>query len=340
MSDLIHLALCAGKSVGTVLLVALAGVVLVRSKAIGEESIRVISAMVFTVMMPCLFCAKMAERVDMRALKELWSVPLCSALVIGAGLVCGYAVAKLCKAPREFIKAAVATSAFGNSCFIPLPLIVAVTLSFPSLGASKSALGISYVSLYILLDTFLFFSVAYWLLAGGDWRGLNFKKLLTPPMVGLLLGLLIGATPFLKGLFCGPEAPLKMVFDAADIVGSGTIPCALIVLGGRLANGPSSRGLRKRLVAGVIIAKLILLPALVFCFLKLLVWTGALPDDPLLATMIMIQAAAPPAATISVLCSLRNPDVESDLAGIMFWSYIASIPVLAAVITISMKAFS
>lgn len=340
MSEILHLGVCSAKAVGTVLLVSFAGVALMRMKVIGDDSLKVLSKAVFSMMLPCLFFAKMAERVDIPALKTLWAVPLCAALFIGGGLVSGFLTAKLCGAKESFLKASIAASAFGNSGFIPIPLVMAVALSFPSLGAARVSDGISYVSLYMLMDTILFWSVAYALISGGKLSGVRLQDMLNPPMCGLLLGMLVGTVPQIKGLFVGTEAPLSPVCDAAGILGSAAIPCALIVLGGRLANGPAAKSVRKRLVSGVIVSKLLIMPALAFVIIKSLVWAGLLPRDPLLATVLIIQAAVPPAATISVLCALRNPDIETDMASLMFWSYLASIPVLTAFIVLSMTAFS
>ena len=340
MEETLHLGICSAKAVGTVLLVSLAGVGLMRMKVIGDDSLKVLSKAVFSMMLPCLFFAKMAERVDIQALKELWAVPLCAGLFIGGGLISGWLAAKLCGAKEEFLKASVAASAFGNSSFIPIPLVMAVALSFPMLGAGKVSLGISYVSLYLLMDTLLFWSIAYALLSDGKLKGIKVKDILNPPMIGLLLGMLVGAFPQLKSLLVGNGAPLSPLYDAAGIVGSASIPCALIVLGGRLAYGPSSKSVRKRLVTGVIVAKLILMPLLAFVIVKLLVWAGAIPHDPLLATVLVVQAAVPPAATISVLCALRNPAIESDMANLMFWSYLVSVPTLTVFIVLSMRTFA
>ena len=340
MEETFHLGICAAKAVGTVLLVSLAGVALMRMKVIGDESLKVLSKVVFSMMLPCLFFVKMAERVDIPALKELWAVPLCAALFIGGGLLSGYIMAKLCGAREGFLKASVAASAFGNSSFIPIPLVMAVALSFPMFGPEKGSIGISYVSLYMLLDTLIFWSVAYALLSDGKLSGVKLRDVLNPPMIGLLLGMLVGAVPQLKGLLVGAGATLSPLNDAAGIIGTAAIPCALIVLGGRLANGPSAKSVRKRLVSGVIVSKLILMPLLAFVIIKILVWAGFLPHDPLLATVLVIQAAVPPAATISVLCALRNPAIETDMASLMFWSYLASVPTLTVFIVLSMRTFS
>lgn len=340
MEEFFHLGFCSAKAVGTVLLVSLAGVALVRMKVVGEDSLKVLSQAVFSMMLPCLFFAKTAERVDIPALKELWAVPLCAVIFIGCGLASAYVIGRLC-GERNFLKASVAAASFGNSSFIPIPLVTAVALSFPSLGADKAASGITYISLYMLLDSILFWSIAYTLLSNGALSvGTVLKGVVNPPMTGLVLGLIVGAVPQLKGLLIGPSAPLSPISDAAGIVGSAAIPCAMIVLGGRLANGPVSRSVRKRLVSGVILSKLIVMPLLAFVAIKLLVWAGLLPHNPLLATTLMIQAAVPPAVTISVLCSLRNQAIETDMANLMFWSYLASIPTLTIFIVLSMMAFS
>jgi len=340
MNESLHLAFYAGRAVGTVLLVSAAGAALVRFKVIRDDSLKTLSQIVFSMMLPCLFFAKTSERIDVEALKTYWAIPLSAALFIGFGLGIGWIVAKLCRAPADFFKASISASAFGNSGFIPIPLVAAICIVFPSFGPEKSAQGISYISLYMLLDSVLFFTVAYALIAGRGLRDLKVIEILNPPILGMLVGMLVGAVPSLKALFVGASAPLAPVFDASNILGSAAVPCALIVMGGRLAYGPASGNVRKGLVGGLIAAKLVLMPL----FGVLAVWAmmkfGMLPNDALLALVLVIQAAVPPASSISVMCALKNEAVEKDMASLLFWIYAASVPTLTFFIVLTMRIFS
>ncbi len=340
MNDSLQLAFYAARAVGTVLLVSFAGAALVRLKVIQEDSLKTLSKVVFSLMLPCLFFAKTSERIDVEALKTYWAVPLSAAIFIGLGLAIGWTVSKLCKTSKEFFNASVVASAFGNSGFIPIPLVAAICLVFPAFGPEKAAAGISYISLYMLMDSVLFFTVAYTMISGHRLRDLKVFDILNPPILGMLAGMLIGTVPPLKELFIGSKATLAPIFDASNILGSASVPCALLVMGGRLAYGPKSANIKKRLVGGIIAGKLVLMPLLATLAVWLMMEIGMLPKNALLALVLVIQAAAPPAASISVMCSLKNEAVEKDMAGIMFWTNAASVPALTFFIVLAMRIFS
>ncbi|KVI08721.1 Auxin efflux carrier [Cynara cardunculus var. scolymus] len=60
------------------------------------------------------------------------------------------------------------------------------------------------------------------------------KELLAPPTLGSIVGLIFGATPWLKKLVIGDDAPLRVIQDSATLLGDGTIPCITLILGGNI----------------------------------------------------------------------------------------------------------
>lgn len=340
MSQMLQLGLFSSKAVLTVLLVAVAGSFLVRFKFLKDESLRVLSQCVFAIMLPCLLFSKVSEKVDLRALAEYWTVPVFAVFFVVSGLLFGFAAAKLLKYPPGFLKPGVAASSFGNISFIPIPLVAAITMVFPAFASDRgsSAQGIFYVSLYLMAYSPMLWSIGFRLLSAqsGKGSGVNLLEVLNPPLIGMALGVLVGTIPFLKELFIGKAAILGPLFNASEIVGAAAVPCALIALGGKLAYGPTHCELPFRAIFGISFVKLLLLPAFALLCVYALMKAGLVPRDPLLALVLVIEAAVPQATNLSIICALRNPAIEKDMACLLFWNYVAAIPVLAAFIIATM----
>jgi predicted permease len=343
MSELFQLGLFSSKAVATVILVALAGTFLVRFKFLKDESLSTLSQCVFAMMLPCLLFSKVAEKVDLDALGRYWAIPASCIVFVLLGLLLGLIAAWLLKYPQEFMRPGIVASSFGNISFIPIPLITAMTAIFPVFAArpNATAQGISYVSLYLLVYSPMLWTIGLSLLSAKRSEGtVKLGDLLNPPVIGLLCGILVGTCPSLKGLFIGQSAPLEPFFTAAEIVGNAAVPCATIVLGGKLAYGPAHCELPLRTILGVSFVKLLILPSCALGLVWLAVRSGIMPRDPLLCVILVIEAAVPQATNLSVICALQNKTIEKDMACLLFWNYLAAIPVLAAFIVATMWLFS
>ncbi|CAN6165849.1 unnamed protein product, partial [Urochloa humidicola] len=63
------------------------------------------------------------------------------------------------------------------------------------------------------------------------------QELTSPPTTGAVIGLVIGTVPWLRSVFVGSNAPLRAVQDALKLLGDGTIPWLMLILGGNLTKG-------------------------------------------------------------------------------------------------------
>ena len=329
------------KAVGTVLLIAASGVLAVRFGIIKKDSLQLLSKLVFKLMLPCLLFSKISSSVDLARLKEFWILPVSCVIFISTGLMIGYFVIKLCKAEKEFFKPAVASIGFGNGSFIPIPLLTAVVLIFPAFVdiPNADAIAVSYISVYLIILSPMLWSLGYCLVSGKSLKEIKFSHIITPPLIGMLLGLIVGLIPFLKALFCTRAGLLVPVNDAAEIIGQATIPCALIVLGGRLSEGPSGKLVNVKIVVGVILAKLVLMPILAILYVKALLGIGIIPHDLLLILVLVTEAATPPATNLIVMCSLTGHG-EDNMASLLFWTYLASIPSLTIFVMLTAWLFN
>jgi len=340
MSEMLQLGIFSSKAVLTVLLMAVAGAALVRFKFLKDESLGVLSQCVFAIMLPCLLFSKVAEKIDLNVLLRYWLVPASAVLFVFSGLLFGYIAAKLLRHPPHFFKAGVAASSFGNISFIPIPLIAAMTAIFPAFSSTpgSAAQGIAYISLYLMVYSPMLWSIGFRLLSAEDSTNgrIRFLDIVNPPLIGMACGILVGTIPAMKWLFIGQGALLSPLFNAAETVGTAAIPCAIIVLGGKLAYGPTHCALPLRSIIGISLVKLVILPGFALGCVWSVMKYGIIPKDPLLAVILVVEAAVPQATNLSIMCSLRNKAIEKDMACLLFWNYLASAPILAAFIVLTL----
>lgn len=341
MSDILILLAYAAKAVVIIMFVAVAGAMLKRHGVIGPEIIGGLGKLVFFAMLPCLLFTKIAETIDWRRLREYWVLPLSCFAYIGFGLALGYVIARLCRPREEFFRGVITATAFGNSSYLPIPLVMAVASIFPAFvgRANAAAEGVAYVSMFLIGFSPMLWTVGLNMLSGRSKRQVKLRHLLPPPVIGMLLGVVVGLNPFLKGLFCLPSGICRPLFDSAAVLAAGTVPCALVLLGGNLASGPAPGAVNKRTVAALILGKLIMMPVLAIFYVKFIFSAGLAPMDPLLALVLVVEAGTPPATNLTVMCAMLENSDGKAMGALLFWSYIASVPTLTFAVMLAMWAF-
>lgn len=332
------------KSVLTVLMVASAGVFLVRWKVLNGDSLRTISKVVFSITLPALLFTKVARKIDLQSMNELWIFPVSAAVFILAGCFLGRIAANLLGIKGDIKGLVMAASGLGNSGYLPIPLISAICFIFPIFSGKaeeNAALGVTFISAYIMVFSPMLWIYGYNLLAGGEKHHLKLKYFFPPPIIGLILGLIVGLTPCLKETFCTKEGGLFFIYEAARIIAMATIPLALIVLGGRFAAPPENTGetpVARKAIYAVVGIKLFLLPIFALAYIFGLRYFGIIPLSPLVALVLIIEAATPPANNLIVIASVHGKS-EQATAKALFWSYTLSVISLTCFIAIAMKLF-
>ena len=342
MEQILSLSFYSAKAVVTVLLICLAGAILVRYQFIKEEALRILSKLVFTIMFPALLFSAMAPKTDFAALKEFWIFPVTCALFVVLGLGLGYIVAKVTKTDSRFFNMVIACCTFGNTSFMPIPLVSAVALVVPAFAAIPGAerTGIFYISLYLILFSPLAWTIGFAMLSGRKLTDMKLADLINPPIIGMVLGLIVGLIPPLRDSFCVKTGLMSPFFESAEIIGKATVPCALLVLGGRLSHCPVHNDLPKMAVALTAFVKLILMPVICVGFVYSMIKFGLMPRDPIMALVLILEAAVPPATSLIVMCAIQENDLlENNMASLCFWNYIFAIPTITFFIILSLWLF-
>ncbi|URE42882.1 Membrane transport protein [Musa troglodytarum] len=124
------------------------------------------------------------------------------------------------------------------------------------------------------------------------------EELLAPPTAAAIVGFVVGAVPWLKSLFIGSSAPLKVVQDSMKLLGDGTVPCITLILGGNLTQGLRKSVIRPVLIVAIVCVRYVILPAFGIAVVQAAYRLGFVPYDPLYRYVLMVQFGLPPAMSI------------------------------------------
>jgi predicted permease len=334
-----ELFLCSIKSVATIILASLPGFLLVRFKILNGESLRLIGKIVVYAALPALLATKLADSISLDTLSDLWIFPVSAAIsIFGAYGIARFANLFL-KEKSEFKGVLYTASALGNAAYLPIPLIVAICAVFPYFSdkPDAAAKGITFISAFIVAFSPLSWIFGYNTISAKDHK-IELKYFFPPPVIGIIIGMLIGMTPFLKNLFCTSDGFFYPLFESWRIVSAAAIPLAMIVLGGRFALPPQKASIPNKLITAVATIKLFILPSVAIGYVFLLRYWGIINNDPMIALIIIIEAAVPPANNLILMASMHKVN-EHATAKTLFICYTISTVTLTLFITLAMAIF-
>lgn len=159
------------------------------------------------------------------------------------------------------------------------------------------------------------------------------NAIVSPPNLGLSLGIAAGLIPFVKSLFVGSTTtnapPLSPLYDAAAFVGGAAVPVGLLNIGGALSRIKIKKrdmGLSYATLAGITVSRLLIMPVVGMTVMWLLyIKTGwlSLETDRILAFMLMLQACVPPGQSTVFFTQLYSPDGEAkQISVVVLFTYI------------------
>ncbi|XP_021727196.1 protein PIN-LIKES 5-like [Chenopodium quinoa] len=134
-----------------------------------------------------------------------------------------------------------------------------------------------------------------------------------------IIGLIFGATTWLRGLVIGDGAPLQVIQDSLKLLGDGTIPSITLILGGNLIQGLRSSKVKPTVIIGILFVKYLLLPVIGIGVVKAADTFGFLPPDPLYRFVLMLQFVLPSA--MSTMAQLYDVGQE-ECSVIFLWTYL------------------
>ena len=325
------------KIVLTIFIATSCGVILARKKILHEQALKDLTNVLVYVILPSLIFSKIITAISFEALNDLWIFPTAALINVCAGLFIGFILSLFCKSQKEFRSGIIVSVAFNNCIYIPLVIVAAITLQAPELFPDKAAAakGITYLSLYLVPFIIIIWLVGYPILARHKLKELKISKIITPPVIATFAAIIFGLIPWVKGLFIGGSAPLGMFLNAATILGKATMPFALIILGGNLANSYGKTRIKFTTGLLVAIGKYLIAPCVSIIILYLLKKFGC-ELTPMMSFIILLEGFMPPAMNLIVISQFADSNKET-MAALMFWMYLLSIPVMTIWLTIIMR---
>lgn len=165
------------------------------------------------------------------------------------------------------------------------------------------------------------------------------KELLEPPTVAVMVGFVVGAIPWLKSLIIGGSAPLRVIQDSLELLGSGTLPCTTIILGGNLIGGLKKSSVKPSVILAIVLVRFLALPISGIAVVKGAGALGLLPQDPLFSFVLLTQFSLPSAVSIGVMAQLFGVGQEESSV-ILLWLYLVSALALTVWSTVFMYIIS
>ena len=284
-------------AVGQIFILGAIGFFLVRKDILTRQGMSLLSQLVIKVTLPAMIFSRLIQGFEFSLSPVWWIFPLSSFAITFLGLLIGGVFVNLIKQDeekRQFLSLA----AFQNSGYLPLALVAAL------LSPQEAGLMFVYIFLFLLGFNLIMWSLGVHFLSSRHDKKFEFTSLLNPPVLAIVVTMLLvglGVNRFVPGVVLNP---LRML-------GSSTLPLAMLVVGGGLAL-IRVRRVHLRPLALLILAKLFILPFLGLLF----IWRFSPPR--LFGLLLMIQLAMPSATSLSMIISHYKKEDLLISQGILF----------------------
>ncbi|MFA6378760.1 MAG: AEC family transporter [Candidatus Omnitrophota bacterium] len=282
-------------------LMGAAGYYFVRRGVVTESVLSALNDLLIYLFLPCLIFHDFLSKFTFSAYGNWWIFPLLGVAVSLAGLVVGEMLSFLLK-NKEKKNQFLSLCAFQNSGYIPL--LIAEVILKPQ-DASQMYM---YIFLFLVGFNFLIWSLGVKLISEKDRGIVSLKDFYNPPILATIVSLGL--------IFFGFHRFIPQIVMASfDSFGSCTMPLAILVVGGSLA---TIKIHEKRYLLDVflaVLAKIVVFPALVLAALFFL------QVKSMLGLLLVIQAAAPSAVTLTVIAKYYKKE-ETFINQTIFYSHV------------------
>ena len=279
------------------ILIAFFGIALgfILQKKIGFDQNSVANILIYVTGPALVFYSIYSKQI---VLDEFITIGLASIFVIGA---CGLAAALVFKILKYKNSGMLLPAMFMNSGYLGYPIALF------ALGET----GLQKAVIYDAVETILSFTVGVFIVQGDKmhWKEKIWGILKLPLIYAIVIGVILNF---------GAVALPKLLIDSLSLVGSATIPLALLALGGRLAT--LNVGALKIPLAAVAVRFVIGALAAV-AFIKIFDVHGVV------ASAILLISVMPPAVNSYVLNEKFGKDPENAATAVVIGTLICFIPI-------------
>ena len=283
--------------------ISLAAGILVRKNVVSKPQIQVLSAVTVNIFLPCMIMAKTLIRFHPEEMTGWWIMPVSGVLMIMAGLIFSGLLFQFQPQKRPFMTLA----SMQNAIYIVLPI-------GQILFADQFDLFALYCFLLVLGLNPVMWSIGKVMISGQKQINIQWKDFITPPLMAIFVSV---AAVFTQLSTLIP----KPIIASMDLLGQGTVPLAVFILGATIGSisfkdMPSLKD--TLIVTGV---KFVLIPSTVFAIL----YYGKFHTTmPLFCSLMIIQAASPPATNLIIIVENYGGDTPS-VSSMMLIQYLVCI---------------
>lgn len=265
------------------------GFYLNKSGKIQQEAEKGIAELTIDVAFPALIFTNIIKDFDLDMLNQYLIVPISSIIITLISIAIIFVITKSLNYSKDKQDEFIFVSVFSNNIFVGAPICLAL------FGAQGLILAI----LYDFGMQLVLWTVGIWILkeAGENKESHFLSNIFSPPIIGLLLGLVV--------VFTGLNLPTA-VTNITNSIGVITVPLAMIFIGLQLAKSSFSEVLADKKIYLISFLRLFLFPILVYFVL------GLFSVEPLLRGVMTILAAMPVFASSSVI--MEKYGHKSDFA--------------------------
>jgi predicted permease len=357
-------------AVGKLLSTCGIGMACTKAGVIDKGVLSVLSKLIFNLLQPCLLFSNIAATTAKLGSQgsAVWFLPLAALGQILLGMLVGNIVALFLYGtkPSDDKNHFLMCTTFGNSGPLPLVFVDALLRTHKNTQLLPQAIG--FVSLYLLGWSPLFWIIGPGILkpvAGTDANAGDgasggssaimetLKRVMSPPVIASILGVIVGATGPLRDLFVKDGGLLNPLFDATRTLGSGYLPCVLLVLAGSLLPSPSDssppapnavpnatpdtfdRANFTKQVAAIYLSRFLLMPMVTMSLIPIIKsrfpgTLSALLSDPVLLLVLFLEACMPSAQNSTVILTLFGDRAGSaKIARVLMAVYVLGVPALS-----------
>lgn len=289
----------------SIFLMMIPGYLSARKSFLGEKSLLELSCVLVNFIYPCLIFSSLLNSFNSNDLANLWYLPAICFGIMLLGFLLGQIFIKLpFFSGLEEKRAFLLQCSINNYSFLPMPIAF-------SLYGDKGVAIVIYSSIGA--------EIALWILGVGSLHGFSFdkrtlKKFFSPPLLGLYFAIFLivvsGYFSFdLKG-FISSDKLISRIMLSIKLIGSATVPVAMIVCGGRLAL-MSVKEFNKISIWLLIGARLLIIPLVAIFAIYLLPISGEYKN------VLYIVASMPVAVASILLSEIYGGDKDFIAATVM-----------------------
>eukprot|EP00980_Cylindrotheca_fusiformis_P024711 scaffold12324_cov144-Cylindrotheca_fusiformis.AAC.6 len=256
-------------------------------------------------------------------------------------------------------------SAWGNSSVVPLIFVESLFRHNPEYLARSYAT----ISLFLVGWSPFFWSYGRSALLGSssslDEENVSIlskvRKLFSPPVTGVSIGLILAMFTPIRSLFMGPKAPLQTIFSSFETFGRAASPLSLLVLTSSLALNvgvsgkqedkleastkrtadPDQKSHSLKMWGCVSVARFLVSPLLVVGLLRTFCRLGLIQDptkDPIVWFISILQGCMPSAQNLVLMLQVANkPEQSGTIARFLFFVYATSMVPVVFIVSMALQ---